>query len=312
MFRFRRVFPTITFALGALVVCGSPAGAEIRVVATVPDLAAVASEVGRDRVSVRAMSLPTQDPHFVDARPSLALELNRADLVLLVGLDLEIGWLPTLLIGARNPAIQPGMRGYLDCSRFVRPREVPSQPVDRSMGDIHPGGNPHYMMDPRAAAAVAAGIAERLAEIEPSHAATYRANLSDFLQRLEKSRAAWAAEIAPFRGVRIVEYHRTLAYLADCFGLEQFGTIEPKPGIPPTPSHVAQLLVRARAGDVQAIVQEDRYPEATSRWLAGKIPAVLIRIPGGTDFQRGQSYIDYVAGLVRRIAAALAPRRGLA
>jgi zinc/manganese transport system substrate-binding protein len=309
------VFTSKKFLLAACVVAVSwrlapQARAELRVLATVPDLAAVAREVGGTSISVQAMSLPTQDPHFVDPRPSLALQLNRADLVLLVGLDLEIGWLPTLLVGARNPAIQTGSRGYLDCSQFVHRLELPRGPIDRSMGDIHPGGNPHYMVDPRAAAAVATGIADRLAELDPSHAARYHQNLQAFQQRLAAARKRWEAQMAPFHGQAFIEYHKTLAYLADWLGLEEFGAAEPKPGLPPNPSHVAQLLVRARVRKVSAVIQEDRYPEATSRLLAEKIPARFIPIPGGTDFQHGQSYVDYVEQVVQRIASGLGGRRG--
>jgi zinc/manganese transport system substrate-binding protein len=301
----RRQLLATAVALVGLMAGSRPACAVLRVVATVPDLAAVAREVGGDAVSVQAMSLPTQDPHFVDARPSLALQLNRADLVVLVGLELEVGWLPTLLVGARNPAIQTGARGYLDCSQFVHRLDVPSGPIDRSMGDIHPGGNPHYMIDPRAAAAVAEGMADRMAELDPAHAAGYHQNAAAFRQKLASDRKAWEAKMAPFRGRPFIEYHKTLVYLADWLGLKEFGSAEPKPGIPPNPSHVAQLLARARVNKVSAIIQEDKYPDAATRLLAQKIPATFIRIPGGTDFQHGQRYRDYIDQVIKRIAAGL-------
>ena len=210
-----RTFSAILLTVFAFL-AGTRAGrAEIRVAATVPDLAALAREIGGDLVTVRSLSLPGQDPHFVDAKPSLALEMNRADLLLLVGLDLEIGWVPTLLVGARNPKIQPGTRGHLDCSQFVTRLDVPGQAVDRSQGDIHPGGNPHYLYDPRAAEAVAAGIGERLAQIDPGHADSYRSNREAMIQRLRAARVGWEKALAPFRAAPVVGYHKTWTYLCD-------------------------------------------------------------------------------------------------
>jgi zinc/manganese transport system substrate-binding protein len=281
------------------------ARADLRVIATTPDLAAVARELGGNLVSVQAMSLASQDPHFVDAKPSLALELNRADLLLLVGLDLEVGWLPTLMVGSRNAKVQVGARGYLDCSQFVQKLQVATGPVDRSMGDIHPQGNPHYMTDPRVVAAVARGIADRLVMLDAARASTYKANLATFLQRLEAARKTWEARMAPFQGAPVIEYHRTLTYLASWLGLVEAGYLEPKPGVPPNPTHVAQLLALARARKVRAVIQEEKYPDTTSRLVATKIPAALVRIPGGTDFHKGQRYVDYMNELINRIAGAL-------
>jgi zinc/manganese transport system substrate-binding protein len=174
------------------------ASASVEVVATVPDLAALAREVGGDKVSVTALALPTQDPHFVDAKPSLMLKLNKADLLIAVGLELETGWLPVLQNGARNARILPGGAGYLDCSRHVRVLEAASGPVDRSMGDIHPGGNPHYLFDPRQAAGCATAIAAKLAAIDGANAGAYNANLRRFLERLDQARAGWERRMAPF------------------------------------------------------------------------------------------------------------------
>jgi zinc/manganese transport system substrate-binding protein len=299
---------TVAAILGSLVLT-YPAQAEMKVVATVPDLAAVAKEVGGQFVSVKSMVTPMQDPHFADAKPSLVLDLNKANLVLLVGLDLEVGWLPTLLVGARNPQIHQGAPGYLDCSQFVRRLDVPTQAVDRSMGDIHPGGNPHYMMDPRAAVAVARGIGERMARIDPGHAEGYRANVTAFVQRIDAARVRWEQNMRPHRGVPFIEYHKTLTYLADWLGLQEAGSLEPKPGIPPSPSQVASLLSGARLRKVRALIIEDRYPESLSRLLAQKIPAALIRIPGATNFQGGQTYGAYIDEIMKRLVAGLSARR---
>jgi zinc/manganese transport system substrate-binding protein len=294
------LFAVVALALGA----SSVARAEVKVVASVPDLAALTKEVGGALVSVKALSLPTQDPHFVDAKPSLALDLNRADLLVLVGLDLEIGWLPTLVVGARNAAIQPGSPGYLDCSQFVHRLDVPAANVDRSHGDIHPGGNPHYLNDPRAAAAVARGIAGRLAELDPSHRAAYEANRDALVARLTAARARWEKRLAPYRGAPIVAYHKTWTYLADWLGLDQVGFLEPKPGIPPNPQHVASLLGLARTRKVRLVLQESYYPDAASKLVADKIPAPLVHVAGGTNFAGGESYEQHIDGLVEALGKA--------
>lgn len=296
---------TLSLATISLFALARPARAEVKIVATVPDLAALAKEVGGDAVSVRALSLPSQDPHFVDAKPSLALELNHADLLLFVGLDLEIGWLPNLLVGARNPKIQSGSPGHLDCSQFVHKLDLPTQAVDRSQGDIHPLGNPHYLYDPRAAAAVAAGIAQRLAEIDPSHAAAYKANAEAFDRRLAEARGRWEKKLAGLRGIPMVGYHKTWTYVADWLGFEQVGFLEPKPGIPPNPQHVASLLALARSRHVRLVLQEAHYPDATSKLVADRIPAPLVRVPAATSFQTGETYIQHVDGVVEALAKAV-------
>ena len=293
---------------GVLATLPATARAAIKVVATVPALASLAKEVGGAQVEVKSMTQPTQDPHFVDARPSLALDLNRADLLLVVGVELEIGWLPTLLSGARNKDIMTGGRGYLDCSQFVSLREKHTGPVDRSMGDIHPGGNPHYLADPRVAAEVARGIASRLGELDPAHRAAYQQYLDAFLKRLDASRAGWEKRLAPFHGTPVIAYHRTWVYVASWLGLDEVAFLEPKPGIPPNPSHVAQLLTVARERKVRAILQEEYYPDATSRLVAERVPAALVRVPGGPNFQGGESYLDYVERLVTLLEQGLKGR----
>jgi zinc/manganese transport system substrate-binding protein len=292
-------------ALAVLALLGArPALAQLRVAATVPDLAALAREVGGPAVKVEALSLPTQDPHFVDAKPSLALALNRADLLMQVGLDLEIGWLPTLLVGSRNPRIQPGSPGHLDCSQFVRRLDVPGGPVDRSQGDIHPAGNPHYLYDPRAAEAVATGIAARLSELVPAQAAVFARNRDALLGRLRAARSRWEQRLQPLRGAPIITYHKTFSYLADWLGLEQVGFLEPKPGIPPNPRHVAALLALAQNRKVRLVLQESHYPDATSKLLAARIPAPLVRVPSASNFPAGESYAQHLDVVLETIAAA--------
>lgn len=280
------------------------ARAQLRVAATVPDLAALAREVGGPAVKVESLSLPNQDPHFVDAKPSLALALNRSDLLLQVGLDLEVGWLPTLLVGARNPRIQPGSPGHLDCSQFIHRLDVPAGPVDRSQGDIHPGGNPHYLYDPRAAEAVVRGIAARLSELVPDKAELFARNRDALVGRLQAARTRWEKQLGPLRGVPIVTYHKTFSYLADWLGLQQVGFLEPKPGIPPNPRHVAGLLGLAQSKKVRLVLQESHYPDATSKLVAARIPAPLVRVPSATNFPAGESYLQHLDVMLQTIASA--------
>jgi zinc/manganese transport system substrate-binding protein len=295
------LFTTLAVLLGA----ARPSQAETHVVASVPDLAALAKEIGGNLVSARSLSLPTQDPHFVDAKPSLALVLNRADLLLYVGLDLEIGWLPTLIVGARNPNIQPGAKGHLDCSQFVNKMDLPRQAIDRSQGDIHPAGNPHYLYDPRAAEAVASGIAGRLAAVDPTHAADYKTGAEALVRRLQAERAGWEKRLGRFRGTPVIGYHRTWTYLCDWLGLEQIAFLEPKPGIPPNPRHVADLLVQARAKKVRIFLQEDYYPDSTARLVATRSGAQLVRVPAASNFPAGETYARHVAKVVDAIGKAL-------
>jgi zinc/manganese transport system substrate-binding protein len=279
------------------------AAAELRVVASVPDLAAIAGEVGGKHVSVISLALPSQDPHFVDAKPSLALALSKADLLLAVGLDLEVGWLPTLQVGSRNPRIQNGSRGYLECAGFVHLLEIPGEKLDRAHGDIHPGGNPHYLLDPRQAVRVAAGIAARLAELDPAHAADYSAGARTFAARVETARKGWEHELAGLRGKPVVTYHKSWVYLCDWLGLELVATLEPKPGIPPTSAHVARVLGIGREKRVKLLLQESYYPAATSKLVAAKLPATVVSPSGGTNVAGGETYVQRMDKLVAQLAA---------
>lgn len=296
-----RLFISFLVFLFPLVALATP-----RVVATVPDLGAIAREVGKDKVTVTALVGPTQDPHFVDARPNLALELSRADLLVFAGLDLEAGWLPTLVTGARNAKIQPGGAGHLDASTLVTLLEVPTQKIDRSMGDIHPGGNPHYLYDPRNAAPIARGIAKRLGTIDPANAAAYTANAEDFAKRVEAARAGWEAKLAPLRGKPVVTYHKSMPYLAAWLGFTVPISIEPKPGIPPSPSHVATVLATVQQKGVKLILQEVYYPQTTAELIQQRAGVQLVRLNGGADFAAGQTYIQRMDDMVAKLAAAIA------
>ncbi len=287
-----------------------PARADLKVVTTVPDLAALTRAVGGEHVDVVSLSLSTQDPHFVDARPNLALALNRADMLVAVGLELEVGWLPTLQQGARNPRILSGAPGYLEVFQFVRLLEVPAGTVDRSQGDVHSGGNPHFLYDPRAALAVARGITERLATLEPQHAESFRANLAKFSEELEKARTGWEQRLAGLKDTPVLAYHRTTAYLSNWLGFQTLAYLEPKPGIPPNPAHVARVLGLGRQKKVKLVLQEEYYPDNMSRLVAGKIPASLVTLAGGTDFRAGQTYLQRMEELVKRLEQGLKKARG--
>ena len=300
MFRF------VLFFFVVAMVAAQPrvARADLEVVATVPTLAALAKEIGRGHASVTALALPTQDPHFVDAKPSLALKLRDADLLLAVGLQLEVGWLPTLQTGARNGKILVGSRGYLECSAFAQLREVP-QTVDRSQGDIHPGGNPHYLYDPRQLVHVAIGVAGRMAELDPDNAKAYQDNLKTFLKKLHALEKKLAKRMKAHGGTAVVTYHRSWTYLVDWLGLDQVAQLEPKPGIPPSPAHVAKVLALARKKGVKLIIQESYYPDETGKLLADKSGAKLVVLPGGVDFAGGESLFDHLEEMVKKIEKSL-------
>ncbi|KAB2900815.1 MAG: zinc ABC transporter substrate-binding protein [Kofleriaceae bacterium] len=303
----RTLLRIISFsALSALaaVLLATPAVADMKVVATVPSLAAIAKEVGGKHVSVTAISLPTQDAHFVDAKPSLVLKLNKADALLAVGADLEIGWLPALQTQARNPRILSSGAGYLECAAHVTLRDRPAV-VDRAQGDVHAAGNPHFLYDPRAAAACARAIAAHFAKLDDRNAKAYQANLAGFLADLDGARARWEKQLAAHRGAPVITYHRSLTYLFDWLGIGEVATIEPKPGIPPTASHVATVIRIGKAKAVKVVAQEAYYPDKTCALVARKISAAVVRIPGGADVARGQTYIQHMDEVVNRLGAGL-------
>jgi zinc/manganese transport system substrate-binding protein len=280
------------------------ARADLRIVTTTPDLASLAKQVGGSHVQVTSLALHTQDPHWVDARPNLALELSRADLCVLTGLELEIGWLPTLLTGARNGAIQPGGKGYVDASQFVGKLEVPTAPVDRSHGDIHPQGNPHYLLDPRRATKVALGLTAKMAELDPANGGYYREHARELVDKLTQWTKLWEKKLAWLRGKKVIAYHQSLPYLADWLGFTVPIHVQPRPGIPPNPAHVAHVIDLARQTDVKLIMQESWHPAQTSKLIAEQAHVRLVVIPGSPDFRGGQSYVGFMNDVVTRLAEA--------
>ncbi|HEY2899223.1 MAG TPA: metal ABC transporter substrate-binding protein [Polyangia bacterium] len=283
---------------------------KLRVVATVGDLGAIAREVLGDAGDVVVLARPTQDPHFVDARPNLVLELNRADALVSMGLDYEVGWLPVLVKGSRNAKIQLGGAGSIVASAMVPVLDVPRERVDRSMGDIHPGGNPHFTLDPRNGAHVAQGLAARFATLAPDAAAKFQQNAAAFVQALGARQKQWEALLASARGTPVVTYHKSFVYLTSWLGLIEVGTVEPKPGIPPNAAHVAELIGEMRARGVSVILQERWYPSAVAERIASQTGAKLVLIAGMTA-DNGR-YADHVDEVVRAIAAALPNKVGSA
>ncbi|HVP66790.1 MAG TPA: metal ABC transporter substrate-binding protein [Anaeromyxobacteraceae bacterium] len=290
-------------ALGLVSVLPARAAAALNVVTTTEGLAALAREVGGDRVRVDALSRGIQDPHFVDPNPTLAVKLRNADLLVDMGLELEVGWLPPLVNQSRNPDIQPSGKRRLVASSAVDVLDVPTGPVDRSQGDIHPSGNPHFLSDPRRAERVAAAIAAKLGQLDPGGASYYAARLADFQKRLEAAIGRWRAELAPVRGTKVVTHHNSLTYLLDFAGMSAAGYLEPKPGITPPPAHLADLVGVVRAGNVHAILVENYYDRKAAD-LVGRLTGARVEvIPGDVGGSREASdYLTYVDVLVKALA----------
>ncbi|HET6922840.1 MAG TPA: metal ABC transporter substrate-binding protein [Anaeromyxobacteraceae bacterium] len=297
--------PRALVALAALA-AALPARAALNVVATTEGLASLAREVGGARVSVESLCRGVQDPHFVDPNPTLAVKLRRADLLVDVGLDLEVGWLPPLVTQSRNAEIQPGGRRRLSAASAVAVLETPSGPVDRTQGDLHPAGNPHFLADPRRARQVAGAIAGRLAQLDPAGAASYQANLAAFSRRLAEAEARWAAELAPLKGRKVVTHHRTLTYFLDWSGLDLAGVLEPKPGVPPPPSHLADLVGVVKREGVKAVAVENYYDPKSGELVARLGGARLVGIPGDVGgVPAATGYLEYLDALVRLLSQAV-------
>ena len=285
-----------------------PASATVRVVATLPSLAAIAREVGGPDATVESMLPPNIDPHFADAKPSLVVTLSRADLLVENGLELEVGWLPALVQQSRNAKIATGANGRFDASTVVRRLEVPRGPVDRAQGDVHPGGNPHFLYDPRAGAAVVRALAARLAAIDPTHAAGFQSRAANVASELETFARTETAAFAtlPAGHRTVVTYHRSLIYLCDWLGLTSPISVEPRPGVAPDPAHVAKVLAQLKSLPSRVILQEEFYPTSTTTTLARLGAATLVSVEGGTRFDKGKRYIDHLRAISTSIRAALA------
>ena len=279
---------------------------KIQVVATTPDLAALAREIGGTAVEVKALAKPTEDPHFVDAKPSHIVTLNRADVLIDGGAELEMGWLPPLVESARNDKIASGAPGRIVASHGVAMLEVPTT-FDRAKGDVHSLGNPHFLLDPVRVKVVVAEIAKHLAQVDPASAALFAANRKKFDATLDSKLAEWHKTLAPFRGAKIVAYHKDFVYLADQFGLTIIAELEPKPGIAPSPAHLAKVIGEIKANRVQVILVQPYQNRRTAETVARQAGTAVLDVaqqPGavqGTD-----TYFTLMDTIIGTLAKALA------
>jgi len=278
---------------------GAPAFSQgkLAVVATTEDLASIAREVGGDRVTVDAIARGYQDPHFVEAKPSFILKLQKADLLVVVGLDLEIGWLPPLITQSRNAKIQKGAAGYFDASGFCEILEKPQGQVSRAMGDVHPLGNPHYWLDPENGKRIAKEIADKFSQLRPNDRAVFQQRLADFTGRLDAAEKGWLAAMAPYKGTRIVTYHRSFPNFAERFGLDIVGYVEPRPGIPPTPQHTLDLINEMKRQNVKIVLVEPYFdlktPNAIGRDTGAKVLVMPPSVGGVKEVSDYFKLFDY-------------------
>lgn len=256
----------------------APAQADLRVATSITDLASVAQLVGGKHVVAQSLCPGDEDPHFVPAKPSLMKAIQHADVYVSTGLELDTGWLPLVLPGSRNPKIQPGARGFVDASEGVTVLEKPTGTVSRAAGDVHPLGNPHYYLDPKALEVVADHLADVFARLDPANAADYAANAKQFDSRMETSLDRWQKQLAPYKGAALVPYHKNFIYFIERFGLKEFGDVEPKPGIPPTPRHIAELSQAMRASGVRVVEYQPYYKADASREVAERAGGTAVEI----------------------------------
>ena len=284
---------------------------KLTVVTTTEDLASIAREVGGDRITVESIARGYQDPHFVEAKPSFILKLQKADLLVVVGRELEIGWLPPLVQQSRNARVQVGAEGYLDASQGVRILEIPTGQVTRAMGDVHPLGNPHYLLDPENGRTVAATIAGKLGQFRPNDRAYFEQRLAAFGAKLTDAQKRWLTQVAPYKGTKIVTYHRSFPNFADRFGLDVVGYVEPKPGIPPSPSHTLDLIQEMTRQHVKLILVEPYFdlktPESIARATGARVLVMPPSVGGVKEATDVFALFDYnVTLLVNAIKATAA------
>lgn len=294
---------------GSAMATQGPPPRRLSVVATTPDLAAIATEIGGDAVIVKALAKSTEDPHFVDAKPSHIVTLNRADVLVEGGAELEIGWLPTLLESARNDRLAPGAPGRIIASEGIRMLEVPAT-LDRARGDVHALGNPHFLLDPGNARIIATRIAEHLSQVDPASAPLFKANLAKFNATLDLKVAAWERQLAPFKGAKLVTYHNDFLYLAQRYGFRIIGTLEPKPGIAPSPAHLAKVIGDMQAENARVILVQPYQNRKTAETVARQTGAMVLDVsqqPGA--LRNTDTYFELMDTLVRTLATALQEKK---
>ncbi len=288
-----------------LVICGllalavTPAwGAKkLNVVGSTEDMASLSREIGGDRVNVEAIARGYQDPHFVEPKPSFLLKLQKADVLVLVGRQLEIGWLPALINQSRNQKIQVGAPGYVDASQNCEILEIPTKEVTRAMGDVHPVGNPHYWLDPGNGRRIAKTLEQKFSQLQPEDAKYFAERYSDFDRRLRDAEKKWEGQMAPYRGRKVVTYHNSWPNFARRFGLDVMGYVEPKPGIPPTPSHTLRLIGFMKRENVKLILVEPyfdlRTPESIARQTGGQVVVLMPSVGGVKEIKDYFGLFDY-------------------
>lgn len=298
-----RCWSSVLFGLLTLLPAAR-AAAVVNVVATTEDLASLAREVGGDRVKVDALAKGYQDPHFVEAKPSFVFILNKADLLVAVGRDLEVGWLPPLVLQSRNARIQPGAAGYLDASLTARILEIPTGQVTRAMGDVHPQGNPHYWLDPGNGRRIAQALQARLSQLSPVDAGYFAQRYADFDRRLGEAEKRWDAALAPYRGTKVVTYHRSWPNFCERFGLDVIGYVEPKPGIPPSPAHTIQLMATMRREGVKLLLVEPYFDEKTPNSIGRETGVPVLVLPPSVGGEK--PITDYLKLFDHNVDAVLA------
>jgi zinc/manganese transport system substrate-binding protein len=269
------------------------AAAALNVVTTTEDLASIAREVGGEKVKVESLSRGYQDPHYVEPKPSFILRLHNADLLIVVGRELELGWLPPLLTQARNPKIQPGGSGYLDASQNAKVLDIPTGQITRAMGDVHPLGNPHYWLDPENGRRIAKSIQAKLSALAPADAAFFAERAAAFDKKLADAEKRWDALMAPYKGLQVVTYHNSWPNFAQRFGLVVTGFVEPKPGIPPSPAHILELIKDMKAKGVKVILVEPYFDMKTPSSIARETGARVVEMTPSTGGEKGVD--DYLA-----------------
>ena len=278
------------------------AASKLKIVTATTDLAEFASQVGGDRVEVDSIARGYQDPHFVEAKPSFLLKLRRADLLIVVGLQLEIGWLPPLITQCGNPNVQIGARGYLDASQFAEILEIPTGIVTRAMGDVHPFGNPHYWLDPQNGRRIARGIASKLAELQPENAAYFEERYQGFSKRIDDAEKGWDAQMKPYRGRKVVTYHRSWPNFTKRFGLDVRGEIESRAGIPPSPAHTVELIAMMKRENVKVILVEPYFdlktPQSVAQHTGAQVAVLLPSVGGEKEVTDYFNLFDYDVNLL--------------
>jgi zinc/manganese transport system substrate-binding protein len=292
----------IIFFLFTLAAAPAFAQGKLTVVTATEDLASIAREVGGDRVSVESIARGYQDPHFVEAKPSFILKLTRADALIVVGRELEIGWLPPLIQQSRNSKIQPGGPGYLDASLHCEILEVPQGEITRAMGDVHPLGNPHYWLDPENGKRIAKDIADKFSQLRPGDRPEFERRLADFTARIDAAEKRWLAQMAPYKGIKVVTYHRSFPNFAKRFGLDIMGYVEPRPGIPPSPQHTLDLINEMKRQNVKLILVEPYFdlktPNAIARDTGGLVLVMPPSVGGVKDVPDYFKLFDYDINLL--------------